>query len=67
MTGIIKTYRPKYGYGFLVDEQDREIFFSYRSIDRHYIEPGTKVEFDNVTEERKGLKAGKVKILEDTV
>lgn len=61
MVGIVKKYRPKFKHGFIKGENSEDIFFT----SREPIAPGTKVEYDNVTVERKGLKAGKVKILEE--
>lgn len=65
MVGTVKSYKSKYGYGFITSEEIQEdVFFSYRVMDERTIKPGTKVEFDNVKRDRKGLKAGKVTIIE---
>jgi cold shock CspA family protein len=64
MVGSIKFYKPECGYGFIQGENGEDIFFSYRTLNRD-IRPGsTTVEYSEVTKGKKGLKAGKVKIIE---
>lgn len=62
MTGIIEKYRPKYGYGFLLDDNGNQYYFN---VARNLTwETGDKVTFDSFREEEKGLVAIGVKIVE---
>ena len=64
MIGSIKFYKPECGYGFIQGENGEDIFFSHRTLNKR-LKPGiTKVEYSDVTKGEKGLKAGKVKIIE---
>lgn len=64
MVGSIKFYKPECGYGFIQGENGEDIFFSYRTLNKR-IKPGrTKVEYSDISKNEKGLKAGKVKIIE---
>lgn len=54
-TGTVESYKAKFGHGFLIDDEtQKKLFFSYRAED---IRPGTKVNFECITKDRKGLKA----------
>ena len=59
MTGTVISYKSKFGFGFLSGENGEQIFFT---AGRRVIEPGTKVRYETVTKERKGLRAEGVKI-----
>lgn len=64
MVGFIKLYKPDNGYGFIQGENGEDIFFSHRTLNKR-LKPGiTKVEYSDVTKGDKGLKAGKVTIIE---
>ena len=59
MTGTVKNYKSKFGYGFIETESGEQLFFT---AGKREIEPGTKVKYESVIEERKGLKAEGIEI-----
>jgi CspA family cold shock protein len=62
-TGTVKWYNDTKGFGFLVDEQQKEIFV-HRSglVGKQSLQPGNNVEFE-VKEGEKGPTAIKVKVI----
>ena len=62
VTGVVKWFSPKKGYGFLTMDDGQEVFVHYTAIDGNgfrSLEQGEQVQFD-VTEGPKGLQAAKV-------
>lgn len=62
VTGVVKWFSPKKGYGFITMEDGQEVFVHYTAIDGsgfRSLEQGDKVQFD-VSQGPKGLKAAKV-------
>ena len=56
MTGTIKSFSDRHGYGFIVGELN-EIFFAHKTEFRYrYPKPGDKVVFDTEASE-KGIRA----------
>jgi len=63
MTGRVKSFNKGKGYGFIVVEDDKEIFFHYSDLIMEgfkTIDPETEVEFD-VVETDRGLQAKEIK------
>ncbi|OFX41885.1 MAG: cold-shock protein [Bacteroidetes bacterium GWE2_40_63] len=62
-TGTVKWYNETKGFGFLVDEQQKDVFL-HRSglIGKQILQPGTKVEFE-IKDGEKGPVAVKVKVI----
>lgn len=64
MTGKVKMFDAKKGYGFIKAEDGNDVFFHYTSIIMDGFKtanPGDEVEFD-VASTAKGLRASNVKI-----
>ncbi len=62
-TGVVKWFDVKKGFGFIVDEQSRDVFVHYSSIDGEgfrSLSDGELVEYETV-EGAKGLHAMKVR------
>ncbi len=62
VTGVVKWFSPKKGYGFITMEDGQEVFVHYTAIDGsgfRSLEQGDKVQFD-VSQGPKGLQAAKV-------
>ncbi|MDZ4711852.1 MAG: cold-shock protein [bacterium] len=66
MTGKVKWFDAKKGFGFLVTSDGKDVFVHFSSIasDQSYktLNEGDEVEFE-LTEDKKGLKASDVKII----
>jgi CspA family cold shock protein len=62
VTGVVKWFSPKKGYGFITMDDGQEVFVHYTAIDGNgfrSLEQGEKVEFD-VAQGPKGLQAAHV-------
>ncbi len=64
--GIVKWFDPKKGFGFVINEQGRDVFVHYTSINSdgfRCLRNGQIVEYEQL-ESDKGLQGRKVQILE---
>ena len=62
MTGKVKSFNKGKGYGFIVAEDEREIFFHYSDLVMEgfkTIDPDTEVEFEIIETDR-GLQAKEI-------
>ena len=62
MTGKVKSFNKGKGYGFIIVEDDKEIFFHYSDLVMEgfkTIDPDTEVEFE-VIETDRGLQAKEI-------
>jgi len=62
MTGKVKSFNKGKGYGFIIVEDDKEIFFHYSDLVMEgfkTIDPDTEVEFE-VVETDRGLQAKEI-------
>ena len=62
MQGKVKMFQPAKGYGFIISEDGKEVFFHYSQLMMEgykTIEPDTAVEFEIVETER-GLQANNI-------
>ncbi len=65
MTGRVKSFNKGKGYGFIVVDDEREIFFHYSDLMMDgfkTIDPDTEVEFEVIETER-GLQAKEIRAL----
>jgi len=66
MTGKVKSFNKGKGYGFIVVDDEKEIFFHYSDLVMDgfkTIDPDTEVEFEVIETER-GLQAKEIKRLD---
>ena len=57
MEGIVKFYHTKYGYGFIIAEEEKNIYVNENDLQNaSYLEAGDKVRFD-IEEAKKGTRA----------
>ena len=62
MTGKVKSFNKGKGYGFIITDEDKEIFFHYSDLVMEgfkTIDPETEVEFEIIETER-GLQAKEI-------
>ncbi len=65
LTGSVKWFDPKKGYGFIVGEEDKDIFVHYSCIEAEgfrTLRDGDEVEYE-LRESDKGLQASSVRVL----
>ena len=65
MTGTVKWFDPKKGYGFITKEDGEDIFVHWTALQMDgfkTLQEGQKVEFD-VVDGRKGPQAANVKVI----
>jgi len=65
--GLVKWFDVKKGYGFIIYDQDEEIFVHFTAIEQDGFKTlfeGQKVEFD-IKEGARGLQASNVSIIEE--
>lgn len=58
--GVVKLYNVEKGYGFAVVEgYDKDVFFHFSEVefDSKSIQPGMRIEIDNIKRESKGFVA----------
>lgn len=55
MTGIVISFKSKFGFGFLKGEDGKEIFFHAKNYHGEPIEKGMTVEYDHVVKTSKGM------------